>query len=372
MITHITGMAGSYGFAYMASRYRIFTAFLAAGLGLVWHPGLLRAGPILPFETNTWLQLPLPEVSTSNINAATESALDEFHNSVHEKVQGLMESVDHWFVRKDQEPKPVPPIRMRVGLYNETDLRSGAGLSLSPKVDFSLDVHFPDIEDRLKLVVTTVDPTLLPGSEIIEPRRVLRVGLNRYWHDIDSTIGIRSGWPPDPYVQAAWSTAFSNGWWRLYPQQKVYFESEGGFGEISSLIIDRWSGQWDLRSITAIRWSQERMQSDNSVTNGNRGWQWEQNLIFGYFKELIDERDYGHLAGGNDLTRGEGVRISFIGGPASVDVMRLTLFHKEPLYHRWLYYSVNLEVEKSVDTYWYAEYRVIVGLEALFWGTQNR
>lgn len=348
-------------------------ALLLGVAGAVWFVLPAPAGVTLSTETNAEISLSTRVVSTSNEEVEAEYTLDRFHSQTHRTVQRYVETVDRWFTPEGEEPKPASPVRLRVGVNGEMDLHSRNDSDWRAQVDLSIDASMPDFEDRLRLFITTVDYTVLPGSETISAGRVLRLGLSRLWsHGIGTTIGIKSGLPPELYAQAAWSTVYSNRLWKFYPQQVGYWESGEGFGEITSLVADRWSGKWDFRTVSAIRWGEDRMASDNTSTNGNHGWQWEQTFIMGYFRELFDEREYGRLAGGNDLARGGGVRFSLFGGPSSVDIMRLTLFHKAPLYSRWLYYSIALEAEKSEEANWDPEYRFTIGLEALFWGTGKR
>ena len=55
-----------------------------------------------------------------------------------------------------------------------------------------------------------------------------------------------------------------------------------------------------------------------------------------------------------------------------MDIVRFTVFYKAHLYKRWLYFVVGPEIEQSVATEWNPEFRVKVGVDALFWGEGDR
>lgn len=315
----------------------------------------------------------VPGNMVSNTDVAIDCILDRFHDSTHRTIQETTEMFDGWFVREGSLPCLAMPIRLRVGLYGSLHLRPVDDAFWSMPTDFAADMSLPNMEERLRLFIATVDPRLFPGTDIERASNDLQLGLRKYWpHNVDTAVGIRSGWPPEPFVQAAWSKVYSTGVCSFYPRQTVYWDGGDGFGVISSLIADHWSGHWDLRSTSAARWNEARLRSDSVTANDGHGWQWEETIAIGYFLELLDEREYGRLAAGSDLTRGGGLRVSVLGGPTSVDIMRLNVFYKAPLHSRWLYYVITPEVEKSVDTRWNPEYRIVIGLEALFWGTKSR
>jgi len=360
-----TKMAGT-----VPSSTKVFAMTAYAVIGLATN---VCAEAILSLTPGARILSYVPIGFDSNSDVAVECALDRFHDSTHRTIQHKMETFDGWFVREGSEPCLAIPIQLRVGLYGSLHLRPVDDPFWSMPTDFAADMSLPNMEERLRLFITTVDPRFLPGSDIARASSELQLGLRKYWpHNLDTAVGIRSGWPPEPFVQAAWSKVYSNGICSFYPRQTVYWDGGDGLGAIFSLIADHWSGHWDLRSTSAARWNEARLRSDDVAANDDHGWQWEETIVIGYFMELLDEREYGRLAAGSDLTRGGGLRVSVLGGPTSVNIMRLNVFYKAPLHSRWLYYVITPEVEKSEDTKWDPEYRIVIGLEALFWGTKGR
>lgn len=312
-------------------------------------------------------------VSVTNAPPDGTNKLDRFHTYVHDTMQKYVEKGDGLLVKEGEPRKPVPPTRLRLGLYGQINLRSGNGFKLSPVIDTSVDVKVPNLESQLKVFLTTVDPTSLPGVDTVDADKSLRAGVSRsWWDDIDTSVGVKMKWLPQLYADASWAPVYTNGFWKFYPRQQGTWESGEGLDEITSFIADRWSGAWVARTVTALEWSRSKSMSDASVTNDEHGVQWEQTVILGYVQELIDERDYGRIASGDDLARGGGIRVSLFGGPRSIDTLRVTLFYKAHLYKRWLYFVVGPEVEQSVATEWNPEFRVKVGVDALFWGEGDR
>ena len=319
--------------------------------------------------------VPTNTFATSTTNAPSDGTnkLDRFHAYVHDTMQKVVEKGDGLLVKEGEPRQPVPPTRLRLGLYGEINLRSGNGFKLSPVIDTSVDVKVPNLESKMKVFLTTIDPTSLPGVDTVDADKSLRAGVSRsWWDDVDTSVGVKVKWLPQAYADASWSPVYTNGCWKLYPRQQGSWESGNGFGEISSFIADRWNGAWVFRTVSAIQWSQDKARNDIASTNDEHGWQWEQTLILGYVQELIDEREYGRIASGDDLARGGGSRLSLFGGPSTVDIVRFTVFYKAHLYKRWLYFVVGPEIEQSVATEWNPEFRIKVGVDALFWGEGDR
>ena len=177
----------------------------------------------------------LPPAGAPQAPVAETNWMDHFHRFVHDTLQENVERGDHWFVPEGVNPQTVPPTRLRLGLYGQLNLRSGNGFQLAPMLDTSVDIKVPDIESRLKLFLTTIDPTRLPGVDTVNADNALRAGLSRLWWDqFDTSVGVKVRWLPEVYGHAGWAPIYTNGLWKFYPQAKGYWESSDGFGEITS------------------------------------------------------------------------------------------------------------------------------------------
>jgi len=105
--------------------------------------------------------------------------IDHTHNWLYEKGHGSVVWVDDKFVPEGQEPLKVPPSRFRLGLYGDFDFGAADSFELQPVIDLGTDIKFPNLERRLRLFVTTRDPSALPGESTTDSNNDLRVGSAR-------------------------------------------------------------------------------------------------------------------------------------------------------------------------------------------------
>lgn len=292
---------------------------------------------------------------------------DQWHDSLYTFVQSKVEIVDSWFVAEGTESRPVPQPRFRMGMFGTVE--SGAGtngsFSVLPLVDGDADIDMPNTERRLRLLVTTTDPTMLPGSQE-DSDMSLRVGVMRdWWESWNGTLGVKARIPPDIYAKLTWVRIYAVGPVGLYPHQKVYWEASEGVGEVSSIMADYWRGRFDFRYSGSLKWSEELQDREAEDPDG---WLWEQSLGCLYVNRLLNEKDYGRRVRGSDIAHGGGVRLYVSGGLDSVELYRLSVFTKRRIFSDWLFQYIVPEVEWREEDDWEVNYKLTFGVEALFWG----
>jgi hypothetical protein len=319
---------------------------------------------------------PLMNEELSPYNSATNlgAKLDWMHDWTYRKVYTTSGKVDGWFVPKGGIPKPMPPARLRLGLYTESLLDKNDQFKLTPVIDADTELEFPNVEERVNLIVTTIDPNRMPGSDVTEQQdSAIRVAVSKDWTRFISTdLGVRARWPPEPYANVAFSPRWEWDDWKYYTQEKVYWEVNDGFGGLSSLVIDHWKGRWDFRNALSVKWTETTRDGDHVSGRKDEGVRYSYVFIVGHARELLDETQLGRVISGSDLARGGGLRFVIAGGPHSLDSTTITYFMKWRTRADWLYFVVAPEVSWSDANDWVREYTLKVGFDVLMWGSHGR
>jgi len=325
----------------------------------------------------------LPGVMAQNDTGAqmhsTAGKVDLLHDWMYEKSHATVVWLDRRFHKSEEEPDPTPPSRFRVGLFTELDLNSSGSLRISPVADFEADVELPNLERRLKVFVSTLDPTALPGRDVLESDTTLRVGASRDFLDNWKTsAGIKTSWLPEVFFFTQWAPSYTlKDTLHVYPRVKIFWESDDHLGGQTSLSFGRWHNRWMFRQSLSTQWTQKAEKEDRRnaadpehflFETDSGGYSWDVTSILGYATLLLDERDYGRMVGGGDVARGAGVRVSVRGTFEETLSTRLTLFGKKPFYRDYLYLILAPEVRWELERNWNEEYVVKFGLEMLLWG----
>ncbi len=298
--------------------------------------------------------------------------MDRYHDETYAFSHHQVERMNSWFVPRGEEPRDVPPSRLRVSLPGQVTLEPDHTITGKVPLEADIEMSLPDAR-RLKVYITTLDPTELAGTPLSERDTSLRVGVAREWHRyITASAGVKVRVPPVVFAWIAAGTVWEAGAWKYYPNQKISWEIKDGEGEITSFVADRWTNPWDIRLTSSLKWSRDKMDADDDAYNGEHGWQWDCGLIFGYARELLREPDVVRFMGGRDLARGAAVRLGLSGGPWSRDTVSVLLLHKGQLRARWLYYFVEPEVQWSREDDWVRTVILTCGIEAVFWGGEER
>lgn len=299
--------------------------------------------------------------------------LDRYHDEAYVFSHRLVEGLNGWFVPQGKEPREVPASHWRITLQGVVTQDPDGTYSTEVPLEAHASFTLPDT-DRLNIFITTTDPGELPSRALPERDTSLRVGVAKSLLEeyISTSLGVKARNPPVVFADIAAGTVFGSGVWKYYPRQKIYWENEKGEGAVASFVADRWVNPWDVRVTTALKWSRHKVDSDDRVENDERGWQWDCGLIFGYAQELLKEPDVVRFMGGRDLARGVAVRLGLLGAPWSRHAVSVLLMHKGQIRARWLHYFIEPQVQWSWEGDWERTIILTCGIEAIFWGGENR
>ena len=300
--------------------------------------------------------------------------IDYIHAHLFKKVQDQVQKVDYWFRPRAGEERIVELSRFRIGVFGEGKIRKDNRLKLDPLIDFDADIELPNMQRRMKLVITTRDPAALPGREITEQQDTsLRAAVSQQWQqNVSTDVGVRTRWRPELFANAVWSGSLKKESWTVYPEQRFYWENESGFGEISTLAFDHWKDRWNTRFSTSIKWSEQDRELDRQDKRKDEGFRWSEVFIFGYATELLDETQLNRIISGHDVARGWGLRLAAFGGFHLVDEYRAGIFYRFPLRKKWMYFMVGPDINWLNTNDWDREWTIKCGIEMLFWGGKER
>jgi hypothetical protein len=335
------------------------------GLGML----LLAAWTGLPGWSQETDSKPTPIVNAVEPPAGSKGErMNLWHDRIYDFLQKQITRVDHWFVHKGETPLPVTPFEMRIGMFGQferdTDNRN---LGTFP-IEFDSRIELTNANRYLKLVITSIDPSAIPVEDRHNESRNLRLGVERTWKDdLHSTVGLKFGVHPQLYTHLDWNREIPLGHYRLYPYERIYWETGNGIGSITSLMADRWQNRWNLRMAGSLKWSKKKLDTDTQLGNRENGWEWETSFGLGYVLELLRVKDIGRAIAGDDMGRGVSARVYFKAAPGHATSTRIELFTKGEIWEKWIYYIIAPEFEWNRDTNWRRDFKIKIGVEMLFW-----
>ncbi len=308
--------------------------------------------------------------------------VDHSHSWIYDESQQLIEWFDGLFVPEGKEPLKTPPAQFRLGLFTEFNLEADRDFKLVPVVDFATHIHLPNLERRLRLFISTEDPTALPDEDPSEANSELRLGASRdFFKNWSTSVGVKARWPPEAFANVAWSRTYSATHnWLLYPNVKPFWDNERGFGGMTSLVADHWEKRWLFRQTLSAKWDQKNRRQDRENAEDptstqfgedGEGYRWSVSALIGYIPLLLDESNYGHRIGTRDVADGWGLRARIDGNLVQTLGYDLTLFRKGPLYKDFVFYVIAPEVQWQQSNGWKSEYTIQIGVEILLWGRQT-
>jgi len=269
--------------------------------------------------------------------------------------QGAVEATDRRFASQNEELKPTPAAPFRLGLtFESIDRSDGAQLAFDVNLDIALGL--PNVEDRLRVFITSDDPDESPrdardGSAL---RAGLRYQLRRH---LDFDLGVRLDVPPVAFTSVKWTREIPLGTWDFYPFAKLFAETREGVGTAAGATFDQWSGRRLLRSSTYAKWRADLGQT-----------QWSQAFVYARARQLLVPERYGSYVKANDIGRGWGVRLLASGEDISaVTYYEAGVFYVRPTANNWLFWSVGPLLRWDRQYAWKADPGVRVGINALFW-----
>lgn len=281
--------------------------------------------------------------------------LDYAHDRVYAWMQGVVERTDHRFAGENESLKPVPAAPFRLGLVGEAIDRSD-GLKPDLEAQFDISLSLPNIEDRLRIFVTSGSLDEAPSNE--RETEGLRAGLRvEAFRSLNFDLGVRVDVPPVAFASLKWTREYTLGSWDFYPFGKIFAETKESVGFAAATTFDRWTGRRLLRSTTYAKWRADRDRT-----------QWNQTLIYGRANEIMVPSRFGSYIRASDIGRGWGIRL-LAGGDTtnSIDEYEAGIFYRRPAPNRWMYWSVEPVVSWDREYNWSADPGIRVGIEMLFW-----
>lgn len=289
------------------------------------------------------------------------SRLDRAHDWLYIRVQDLVERTDARFARDDSTMRPVPAAPFRISFEADFVDRDG---TIDPDADLDVDItlRLPNLEDRLRIFVTSDDVEESPQLTGFDENRV-RAGVrfNPLRH-FDFDVGLRLQGLPVAFTSLRFSRVFEVAGLDVQPFAKVYLETHDGFGVAGAFTVDRWIDRWLLRSSSYANW---RRDLDATA--------WTQTLLIARADEIIRFGRFGSIVRGRDLARGWGVQLLASGDrTVRADTYEAGIFFKQPTRSRWLYWNIGPLVRFERELGWKAEPGIRLGFDALFWDLSDR
>jgi hypothetical protein len=281
--------------------------------------------------------------------------LDQAHDRVYVWTQGLVESTDHLFADEEAQFKPTPAAPFRLGATVESLDRSD-GLELSLDADVEIALSLPNIEERLRIFVTSDKLDEAPRTARDETN--LSAGVRyKFLGFLDFDIGVKLDVPPVAFASLKWTREFQLGNWDFYPLAKLFADSKESIGYAGAATFDRWYGHELLRSSTYAKWRNDRDQTE-----------WSQTFIYAHAPELIVPDRYGSYLRASDISRGWGVRLLASGENTNgVTYYEAGVFFRRPTSIHWLFWYAEPLVRWDKEYNWKADPGIRLGFNALFW-----
>ena len=300
--------------------------------------------------------------------------LDFIHNNLSCDMQGYVDKADIMFADGSVAQKDIPASKFRLGMYVEFEEDGGVKLRLAP--DVNADIRIPNIEERLRLFIDTENSDDLPGTTVMERERGFNAGLRKAtrWFRYDAGIKVR--FPPVLFGRIDWRPQWQVSEWKVNPLGRVYWESDDGYGALTSLSAYRYIGKRVLvRSVTAGKWTEkansegEPPEDPEEYYHSNAGLEWEQSLVCGYVNRLLSSKDVGRDISMDKAAQATGLKLSIFGNTERVggaERVRLSLGHRRPLYKDWMFLMITPELEWYKENDWEYITRIRFGIDMLF------
>jgi len=287
--------------------------------------------------------------------------MDWAHDWIFLIMQKSVAWADTYFVKEGEERQPIPVSLFDIAMeMRYKDEVGGPEWTVEP--DFNISINLPNLENKFQIYVTSEPVDELPGIDASERTGDARIGFRRMIGPFVPSFGIKIKTPPELFVESKFQ--WSKEWKGLqaHPLQKFYWESDDGFGLLSSITMDKWNGRTLFRSASSGKWAEDTI-----------GYEWEQTFVLSYAWKMIRQVKFERRASIRDLAMGIGLRASIFGhksGSGIVDRYRLTLPGKIPMCRNWLFFVVAPELEfRNVDD-WKNIPGVKFGLQAIFWSPE--
>ena len=320
------------------------TAILSSSFFLL--PALSQAAPAtdvaIGFATNTIRKHLVEPVRKKEI-----PWLDSMHDKLFLRMYDIVERTDTILLTEGEDGIKTPPPTFLLEVFLDTEVsKEKVKVDFDPK--FKIDVSVPNLENRLDIFIQTISPSELPGLDIEDRDEGLFLGTRAAttfldYLAIDYALGVKWVWPPELFAHAKMKRRFRIGTWNLFTRQKIFWNSDEGFGEITTASFSkRLTPRVTTRSVSAGKWSQDSL-----------GYEWSQGLSLGY---LLSGRS-------KDLSSELGVRAGISGfHDHPIDVIGaygLSFLYRRLIYGDWLSLEIvpKFQYPRSLD------YKLVTSLD---------
>jgi len=291
--------------------------------------------------------------------------LDYLHLNVQRRVSEPIRATDMYFA-SDKEELIIPPeTQLRAQIY--VVFRQGRDFNFQFSPDIQLEVALPNLEQRMQIFVETARENALPGTYAVDQEdRGINVGARKTMENLHLSFdaGVRAKWLPEAFVRLIWSYEWNLKKWSIRPDERIFFETEDGFGALSALYINRWLGKSEiglLNPTLSAKWATK----EQDLT-------WSVGVDLLRAPTLLDESRRGKAFDWEDAARAQGIRYVVFGSDGVVDEHRLVLGFRGPLYQKWIYWELDPGLEWRQEDNYKATYVLRTGFDLLFWGTGVR
>lgn len=294
--------------------------------------------------------------------------LDFIHDNMQLNLQRHVDRIDTIMLTNGQEAVATPRSRFRIAPFLRLEHDTGTEFSLNP--DFEAEVDLPNLERQWKVFLESSRGDELPGVDRSERDQRGQIGLRSVTKYIRTDAGISLSWPPEAFVRAEWRAHWSAGYTVFRPRQRIFYETEDGYGSLTDLTMHRWFGpqnRWYWQSVSAARYA----------SKGTEGFDLEQSLKLGFVESTIEDgHNWQSVIASQDLARGHIMRYSLFGnaddGLNVIERHRFTYTYRRPLYKTWIYLELSPGIEFANDNEWDTVSSITMGFDMLFWGTYER
>lgn len=293
---------------------------------------------------------------------------DFIHDNLQISLQRHVEQVDLMMLTNKAQRLETPPSRFRITPYLKLEYDSGLEFSFEPDVDVEVDL--PNLEKKWKVFIESSRRDDLPGTDPGDADTSSQIGLRRVRKYVQADLGVKFRWPPVVFVRAEWKPRWSVEHTVVQPRQRFFYESDEGFGSLTSFTVHRWFGRdnnWFWQSVSAAK----------HTTRSTEGTELEQTVKLALVsKALEDKWTWKRVMGVHDIADGHMLRYSLFGnyesGVGQINRHRVTYTWRQRLYKKWIYLEVSPGVEFENDNDWDPIPQIMVGFDMLFWGTYER
>ncbi|HOW98647.1 MAG TPA: hypothetical protein P5567_06060 [Kiritimatiellia bacterium] len=297
--------------------------------------------------------------------ASWSQRLDYLETNVQRRISEPLRATDAYFAMDPTNAIVPPQTQVRMKLF--TRLIQGSRFSLNIEPDIELDVELPNIEKRLRVFFESARADELPERELSEnEEHGLNVGARRWFEDLylSADAGVKAKWLPQAFARLTWARDFEPGKWDLRPMQRFFVNTDDGLGSLTSLRVNRWLGEANraiLINRTSGKWTSE---------SGDFSWS-ESIGLAGAFR-LLDEHRRGRSIGWEDTARALGIEYTVFGDEEAVNLHRVALGLRRPLYKYWVYGEAGPGIEWNRADDFDATFFLHLGIDMLFWGAAHR